>query len=165
MGGAFLASKIRMKGPVLALLCIPPIIGCSMLMTIDHTTGSKGALLAGYYLVGSPRAMTCCYNPTHNSIQISVYPGISECLVNTFNFWQTCKDTVMTVHELMLILAAPLIYSWSAQNTAGDTKRKCTTAFLFIGQSAGNVRLLLSVVCRLNAYKEADYWSASVYSG
>jgi hypothetical protein len=32
-----------------------------------------------------------------------------------------------------------LIYSWSAQNTAGDTKRKCTTAFLFIGQSAGNI--------------------------
>ena len=33
----------------------------------------------------------------------------------------------------------PLIYSWSAQNTAGDTKRKCTTAVLFIGQSVGNV--------------------------
>jgi hypothetical protein len=91
MGGAFLASRIKMKGPVLILLCIPPIIGCSMLMAIDHTTGSKGALLAGYYL-------------------ISVYPGIT-----------------------------PLIYSWSAQNTAGDTKRKCTTAFLFIGQSAGNI--------------------------
>ncbi|KAK5005804.1 hypothetical protein LTR39_005833, partial [Cryomyces antarcticus] len=24
-------------------------------------------------------------------------------------------------------------------NTAGDTKRKCTTAFLFVGQSAGNI--------------------------
>lgn len=34
---------------------------------------------------------------------------------------------------------SPLIYSWSAQNTAGDTKRKCTTAILFIGQSVGNV--------------------------
>lgn len=34
---------------------------------------------------------------------------------------------------------SPLIYSWSSQNTAGDTKRKCTTAFLFIGQSAGNI--------------------------
>ncbi|KAL0936815.1 allantoate permease [Colletotrichum truncatum] len=41
---------------------------------------------------------------------ISVYPGIS-----------------------------PLIYSWSAANTAGDTKRKCTSATLFIGQSVGNV--------------------------
>ncbi|KAK1511391.1 major facilitator superfamily transporter, partial [Colletotrichum abscissum] len=33
----------------------------------------------------------------------------------------------------------PLIYSWSAANTAGDTKRKCTSAVLFIGQSVGNV--------------------------
>lgn len=41
---------------------------------------------------------------------ISVYPGIS-----------------------------PLIYSWSAQNTGGDTKRKVTTGMLFIGQSAGNI--------------------------
>ncbi|KAK1638024.1 hypothetical protein BDP81DRAFT_470403 [Colletotrichum phormii] len=32
-----------------------------------------------------------------------------------------------------------LIYSWSAANTAGDTKRKCTSAVLFIGQSVGNV--------------------------
>jgi hypothetical protein len=40
-----------MKGPVLILLCIPPIIGCSMLMAIDHVTGSKAALLVGYYLV------------------------------------------------------------------------------------------------------------------
>lgn len=36
-------------------------------------------------------------------------------------------------------ISAPLIYSWSAQNTAGDTKRKCTTGVLFIGQSVGNV--------------------------
>lgn len=41
---------------------------------------------------------------------ISVYPGIS-----------------------------PLIYSWSAQNTGGDTKRKVTTAILFIGASVGNI--------------------------
>lgn len=41
---------------------------------------------------------------------ISVYPGIS-----------------------------PLIYSWSGQNTAGDTKRKVTTAMLFIGASVGNI--------------------------
>ncbi|KAL9085261.1 MAG: hypothetical protein Q9165_007695 [Trypethelium subeluteriae] len=32
-----------------------------------------------------------------------------------------------------------LIYSWSAQNTAGDTKRKVTTSVLFVGQSVGNV--------------------------
>lgn len=91
LGGSFFATRLRKKGPVIALLCIPPIAGCAMLMTIDHTTGSKAALLIGYYL-------------------ISFYPGIS-----------------------------PLIYSWQAQNTAGDTKRKVTSAIVFIGQSAGNI--------------------------
>ncbi|KAF2092555.1 allantoate permease-like protein [Rhizodiscina lignyota] len=33
----------------------------------------------------------------------------------------------------------PLIYSWSAQNTAGDSKRKVTTGILFVGASAGNI--------------------------
>ncbi|KAM4065711.1 major facilitator superfamily protein [Hirsutella rhossiliensis] len=33
----------------------------------------------------------------------------------------------------------PLIYAWSSQNTAGDTKRKTTSAIVFIGASAGNV--------------------------
>jgi Na+/proline symporter len=34
---------------------------------------------------------------------------------------------------------SPLIYSWSGQNTGGDTKRKVTTGLLFIGASAGNI--------------------------
>ncbi|KAJ2969406.1 hypothetical protein NQ176_g8679 [Zarea fungicola] len=34
---------------------------------------------------------------------------------------------------------SPLIYSWSGQNTGGDTKRKVTTATLFIGASVGNI--------------------------
>ena len=34
---------------------------------------------------------------------------------------------------------SPLIYSWSGQNTAGDTKRKVTTGMLFVGASAGNI--------------------------
>lgn len=34
---------------------------------------------------------------------------------------------------------SPLVYSWSGQNTGGDTKRKVTTGMLFIGASAGNI--------------------------
>ena len=34
---------------------------------------------------------------------------------------------------------SPLIYSWSGQNTGGDTKRKVTTGMLFIGASVGNI--------------------------
>jgi hypothetical protein len=91
IGGAMISQRIKQKGPIIAALCIPPIIGCVMLMVISHDADHKAPLLVGYYM-------------------ISVYPGIS-----------------------------PLIYSWSAQNTAGDTKRKCVTAVLFVGQSVGNV--------------------------
>lgn len=34
---------------------------------------------------------------------------------------------------------SPLIYSWSGQNTGGDTKRKVTTSILFVGASTGNI--------------------------
>ncbi|ERS98858.1 hypothetical protein HMPREF1624_04048 [Sporothrix schenckii ATCC 58251] len=91
VGGAVLATYIRKKGPVLILLCLPPIAGCAVLMAVPHDPEHRAALLVGYYL-------------------ISVYPGIT-----------------------------PIIYSWSAQNTAGDTKRKCTTAIFTIGQCVGNV--------------------------
>lgn len=91
LGGAAFATYTKLKGAAIALLCVPPIIGCLMLLFIDHTTSHRAPLLVGYYL-------------------ISVYPGIT-----------------------------PLIYSWSSQNTAGETKKKTTTAVLFIGQSAGNI--------------------------
>jgi hypothetical protein len=61
MGGAAFATWTKKKGPALALLCIPPIIGCVMLLTITHTPSHRGPLLVAYYL-------------------ISVYPGISKSL-------------------------------------------------------------------------------------
>ena len=91
MGGAFVATKIHRKSPVLAFLSIPPIIGCVMLLALPRGASHKGPLLVAYYL-------------------ISVYPGIT-----------------------------PLIYSWSAANTAGETKKKVTTGALFMFQCAGNV--------------------------
>ena len=91
LGGAWLATKYKKKGPVLILLCIPPIIGIVILMVVGREPKHRGILLVGYYLT-------------------SFYPGIS-----------------------------PLIYSWSGQNTGGDTKRKVTTSILFVGASAGNI--------------------------
>ncbi|KAL3420960.1 major facilitator superfamily transporter [Phlyctema vagabunda] len=91
LGGAAFATWTKKKGPALAIMCLPAIAGCVMLLTISHTVGNRAPLLIGYYF-------------------ISVYPGIT-----------------------------PLIYSWSSQNTAGETKKKTTTAILFIGQSAGNI--------------------------
>src|SRR5690242_11866519 len=53
--------------------------------------------------------------------------------------------------------SAPLIYSWSSQNTAGETKKKTTTAVLFIGQSAGNVRLVSQLQGSwANRYRSSD---------
>ncbi|KAK5682397.1 hypothetical protein LTS10_005525 [Elasticomyces elasticus] len=91
IGGAIAATKYKAKSPILAILCIPPIIGISLLLNIEYTPKNRGLLLFAYYIT-------------------SVYPAIS-----------------------------PLIYSWSGQNTAGDTKRKVTTGMLFIGASAGNI--------------------------
>jgi hypothetical protein len=91
LGGAWLATRFKMKAPILILLCIPPIIGIIILMVVGRGASHRGVLLFGYYMT-------------------SFYPGIS-----------------------------PLIYSWSGQNTGGDTKRKVTTGILFIGASAGNI--------------------------
>jgi hypothetical protein len=91
IGGAFIATKLKIKSIVLMGLTIPPIIGIVMLLTIPYSKDNRGKLLAGYYL-------------------ISFYPGIS-----------------------------PLIYSWSQQNTAGDTKKKCLVGLMFVGSNAGNI--------------------------
>lgn len=33
----------------------------------------------------------------------------------------------------------PMLYTWSSQNTAGHTKKLCTTGVVFVAQCAGNV--------------------------
>lgn len=111
LGCAFAATHFKAKSPILAGLCIPPIIGISIMLGVEYKASNRGVLLFGYYIT-------------------SVYPAIS-----------------------------PLIYSWSGQNTAGDTKRKVTTGVLvsvitlwpcpepnmltkiaqFVGASAGNI--------------------------
>ncbi|GAQ44206.1 hypothetical protein AtubIFM55763_009871 [Aspergillus tubingensis] len=51
------------------------------------------------------------------------------------------KGVLLFGYYLVSCLAAitPLVYAWEAQNTAGDTKRKCTSAVVLIGMCAGNV--------------------------
>lgn len=91
LGSALAATHYKAKSPFLVALCIPPIIGLSILLNVEYAPENRGALLFAYYFT-------------------SVYPAIS-----------------------------PMIYSWSGQNTGGDTKRKVTTGVLFIGASAGNI--------------------------
>lgn len=104
VGGAFLAQKTKRKGPIVALLCVPPIAGCVVLLVLPHEASHKAALLAAYCL-------------------ISVYPGISQASDPHFLFFFP-RDASLTS-------PAPLIYAWAGQNTAGDTKRKCVNAALF----------------------------------
>ena len=56
-----MATKLQMKGPVIALLCLPAIAGCVMLLQIPHDNHHNGALLAGYYIV-SFYDVVCMYS-------------------------------------------------------------------------------------------------------
>lgn len=51
------------------------------------------------------------------------------------------KGVLLFGYYLVSCLAAitPIIYTWHIQNTAGDTKKKCTSAMVFIGMCTGNV--------------------------
>lgn len=51
------------------------------------------------------------------------------------------KGVLLFGYYLVSCMAAvtPLIYAWQAQNTGGDTKKKCTSAMVFIGMCTGNV--------------------------
>lgn len=51
LGGAWLATRYKTKGGVIALLCLPAIAGCVMLLEIPRGDAHKGPLLAGYYIV------------------------------------------------------------------------------------------------------------------
>jgi predicted MFS family arabinose efflux permease len=91
LSGGWLATHIKSKGIVIAILALPCIVGASILLALPRGPHSKGPLLFAYYCT-------------------SFLAGIT-----------------------------PLIYSWHIQNTAGDTKRKITTALVFIGMCAGNI--------------------------
>lgn len=52
-GGVFLSEKWKVKGPVIALFCVLPIVGCSILLHFTHNTENKGVLLAGYFCLST----------------------------------------------------------------------------------------------------------------
>ncbi|KAJ5950019.1 allantoate permease [Penicillium verhagenii] len=51
------------------------------------------------------------------------------------------KGVLLFGYYLVSTMAAitPMIYAWESQNTAGDTKRKCTSAVVLVGMCTGNV--------------------------
>lgn len=84
VGGAYIAMKWQKKGPVIAGLCIPPIIGCVMLMVLPHDNSHKAPLLVGYYL-------------------ISVYPGITP-MIYAWSSQNTGGDTKRKVNNAVLFI-------------------------------------------------------------
>ncbi|KAI1174036.1 allantoate permease [Nemania sp. FL0916] len=58
IGSAALATKLRRKGLVLAIVSLFPIIGTVLMITVPRNGRTKGVLLFGYYLVSFLGAVT-----------------------------------------------------------------------------------------------------------
>ncbi|KAF4463623.1 allantoate transporter [Fusarium albosuccineum] len=91
-------------------------VGGSYVATKYHKKGPVIAFLTCFPIIGCMIMLSTPHTPGSRATllfgyyMISVFPGI-----------------------------VPLIYSWSASNTAGDTKSKCNSSAMFIGQSLGNI--------------------------
>ncbi|KAH6885181.1 major facilitator superfamily domain-containing protein [Thelonectria olida] len=116
-------------------------IGGSFVATKYHKKGPVIAFLALFPIMGCMIMLSTPHTPDHRAsslfgyYMISVFPGI-----------------------------VPLIYSWSASNTAGDTKSKCTSSALFIGQSLGNIiGPLLYKPSEAPEYFGGLYWNLILY--
>ncbi|KAF2820423.1 MFS general substrate transporter [Ophiobolus disseminans] len=70
---------------------------------------------------------------------VAVLPTIGIIMMLTVPRKQ--KGVLLFGYYLVSCLAAitPIIYTWHVQNTAGDTKKKCTSAMVFVGMCTGNV--------------------------
>ena len=89
-----------------------------------------GALIAGRLGKKSPVIILLC-----------VFPIVGITLLMVTERTESKKVTLLVSYYIISVYPGitPLIYSWSAQNTAGDTKQKVTTGILFVGASVGNV--------------------------
>ncbi|EJD48687.1 MFS general substrate transporter [Auricularia subglabra TFB-10046 SS5] len=51
------------------------------------------------------------------------------------------RNTLLGCYYVISLFTAlqPMLYAWSAQNTAGHTKKLCTTGIVFVAQCVGNI--------------------------
>ncbi|KAF8229348.1 MFS general substrate transporter [Tricholoma matsutake] len=87
----YVCTKIKLKWPVVFVLCLPLIAAAAALLVLPRGPKMKGKLLGCYYV-------------------LSMYTALQ-----------------------------PMLYTWSAQNTAGHTKKLCTTGLGFVAQCTGNI--------------------------
>ena len=50
---SYVSMKWKLKGPVIAILCLPPIVGLSVLLSFTHNVENKGILLAGFFCLST----------------------------------------------------------------------------------------------------------------
>ncbi|KAL2145895.1 hypothetical protein VTI28DRAFT_5977 [Corynascus sepedonium] len=94
-----------------------------------------------FVIIGSGWAATHWQRKGLTIAAVSVLPLIGTILMLTVPRNEGNKGVLLFGYYLVSCLAAitPLIYAWQAQNTGGDTKKKCTSAMVFIGMCTGNV--------------------------
>ena len=65
---------------------------------------------------------------------LSLLPIIGAVLMLTVPRNEKNKGVLLLGYYLVMCLAAitPMIYAWSAQNTGGDTKKKTSSAIMFV---------------------------------
>lgn len=66
---AYISMRWKLKGPVIAILCIPPIIGFSILLHFPHDTAHRAVLLAGYFCLSTFTGISKLYS---NSITFAM---------------------------------------------------------------------------------------------
>ncbi|KAJ7282799.1 MFS general substrate transporter [Mycena rebaudengoi] len=84
LGGGYAATRLKLKGPVLLALTLPPIAGAAALLHLPRGPSHKGPLLAAYYIV-------------------SFYPGISP-LIYTWSSQNTAGHTKKTLTTGLLFV-------------------------------------------------------------
>lgn len=63
---AYVSMRWKLKGPVIAILCIPPIIGFSILLHFPHDIEHRAVLLAGYFCLSTFTGISeFCFYPNN----------------------------------------------------------------------------------------------------
>ncbi|OTA68496.1 MFS general substrate transporter [Hypoxylon sp. EC38] len=72
---------------------------------------------------------------------LACLPTIGTVLMLTVPRNENNKGALLLGYYLVQCLGAitPMVYAWSAQNTGGDTKKKTSSAMMFMGMCTGNI--------------------------
>ncbi|KAL7620743.1 hypothetical protein AAE478_009741 [Parahypoxylon ruwenzoriense] len=72
---------------------------------------------------------------------LSLLPTAGTILMLTVPRNENNKGVLLLGYYLVQCLGAitPMVYTWSAQNTGGDTKKKTSSAMMFMGMCTGNI--------------------------